>query len=158
MTFNLKTQNKPVKMGSFGRSTNVAVSSSTVTEQIYSLDSSLSGTGISATLSSGSVSLAGKNYLGFFKPYMSGSDQFEFYVKVNGSLLSTQNKAFKSAVSSMSSIANLTRYQPLFFSYSATAGDVLTIYYEKTAAAAIANIYNYTLNGGSILYLMEIDK
>jgi len=148
MTFNLKTQNKPVKMGSFGRSTNVAVSSSTVTEQIYSLDSSLSGTGISATLSSGSVS----------KPYMSGSDQFEFYVKVNGSLLSTQNKAFKSAVSSMSSIANLTRYQPLFFSYSATAGDVLTIYYKKTAAAAIANIYNYTLNGGSILYLMEIDK
>jgi DNA-directed RNA polymerase subunit H (RpoH/RPB5) len=84
-----------------------------------------------------------------------GNDQFTVSIFINGVALTTQRTVIKQLASTASSVNNITRSQPLFFSYVATAGDVLSIRYSKTSGA-IFNIYSGSI--GTNLFLMEVAK
>jgi len=158
MTFNFKNQYKAVKMGAFGKSTQVDVTANQISETLYSLDNAQANTGISASLSAGSIVLANKDYIGFFRPTVGSDDRFEMSVKINGSTLSTQAISFKEFSAGQVSLNYKTRRQPLMFFYSASEGDVLSVYYQKSTPSSIATIYSYTLVQGNIVHLWEIDK
>ena len=158
MTYNLKiSTSKNVVFGAFGRSTDVTISAASSGNFTYQLNAAQSGTGIIASLSGGDVVLAQKDYIGFFIPFLSNVYQVTTRILINGTELISQSTAIKPASASTTSLSHITRSQPLFFQYSATAGDTLRIQVNKNQAGDELLIYNYTI-GGDILYLWEIDK
>ena len=154
MTYNLKLGHKAVKFAYANRSTDVALNSTSVYSNVQYALTTLSGsTGLQATLSSGDIVLADKIYHGFFHPTSGGDDAFSMSVFINGSSLSTQRYLAKTFANPPSN--RTTRSMPLFFSYVATSGDVLSIRYSKNPGS-IYNIYSASI--GTNLFLMDVDK
>lgn len=154
MTYNLKLGHKAVKFAYANRSTDVTLNSTSIySDTQYPLTTLGGSTGLQATLSGGDIVLGDRVYHGFFYPSTGGDDQFSMRIFINGSPLSTQgtiNKPENSLVPSA-----LTRSLPLFFSYTASAGDILSIRYSKNPGT-IYNIYSAIY--GTNLFLMEVDK
>lgn len=158
MTYNLKIPtSKNVVFGAFGRSTDVTIAAASSGNFTYQLNASQSGTGVLASLSGGDVVLAQKDYIGFFIPFLSNVYAITVKILINGSELNSQSTAIKPIGAGIGSLSHITRSQPLFFQYSAAAGDTLRIQVNKSQAGDDLLIYNYTI-GGDILYLWEIDK
>lgn len=156
MTYNLKSKNNAVVMGSFHSSTRVTVSSgSTPSNATYAFNSQVIGTGMQATISAGNVLLGDRIYHGFFYPMASGGDEFSMSVFINGVSLSTQASASKAAQSSVGS--SITRGLPIFFSYNASAGDILSIRYSKVGISEQMLLYENSI-GGNVLFLLEVTK
>jgi|DEB19_MinimDraft_3_1074340.scaffolds.fasta_scaffold06939_2 hypothetical protein len=157
MTINLKTVGKNVKFGVFTKAADVTTS--TIATHILSLDTAQSGTGISASLSGGAVVLADKSYIGFFKPFASytAGTPLEIAFYINGLKISSQQEAIKSKTVAASDTSFVTRLQPAFFTYTAQAGDILTIRYT-TQETASCIFYGNTIYMGNLLILWEIDK
>lgn len=154
MTYNLKLGHKAIKFAYANRSTDVALNASSVYSNVQYALTALSGsTGLQSTLSGGDIVLADKIYHGFFYPTSGGADAFRMSIFINGNALSTQGFLAKSFVSLPSN--RVTRNMPLFFSYVATSGDVLSIRYSKNPGST----YNiYSASTGTNLFLMEVDK
>jgi len=154
MTYNLKLGHKAVKFAYANRSTDVALNASSIYSNVQYPLTALSGsTGLQATLSSGDIVLADKIYHGFFYPTSGGDDAFSMSIFINGSSLSTQR--FLNKTISATQPNRTTRSMPLFFSYIATGGDILSIRYSKNPGS-IYNIYSTSI--GTNLFLMEVDK
>lgn len=154
MTYNLKLGHKAVKFAYANRSTDVALNASSVYSNVqYELTALSGSTGLQATLSGGDIVLADKIYHGFFYPTSGGDDAFSMSVFINGSSLSTQRYLHKTFSASQPN--RTTRSMPLFFSYIATGGDILSIRYSKNPGT-IYNIYSASI--GTNLFLMEVDK
>lgn len=154
MTYNLKLSHKSVKFAYANRSTDVALNATTnYLNTQYALTSLSGSTGLQATLSGGNIILADNIYHGFFYPSSGGNDAFSMSIFINGNALSTQMTTSKPVASSPASRS--TRIMPLFFSYVATAGDILSIRYSK-APGSIYNIYSASI--GTNLFLMEVTK
>lgn len=153
MTYNLKLGHKAVKFAYANRSTDVALNSTSYSNVQYALTTLSGSTGLQATLSGGNIILADKIYHGFFYPSSSGIDAFSMSIFINGNALSTQMAISKPVTSFPANRS--TRIMPLFFSYVATAGDILSIRYSKTSG----NIYDiYSASIGTNLFLMEVAK
>lgn len=154
MTYNLKLGHKAVKFAYANRSTDVALNASSVYSNVQYALTALSGsTGLQATLSGGDIVLADKIYHGFFYPTSAGDDAFSMSVFINGIALPTQRTLAKTFQNPASN--RVTRSMPLFFSYVATSGDVLSIRYSKNPG----NIYTiYSIAIGTNMILMEVDK
>jgi hypothetical protein len=157
MTINLKTVGKNVKFGAFTKAADVTTSS--IATHILSLDTAQSGTGISASLSGGAVVLANKSYIGFFKPFVSytSGTSLEIAIYINGSKISSQQEAIKFKTIAATDTSFISRIQPSFFTYTAQAGDLLTIRYT-TQETASCIFYGNTTYMGNLLVLWEIDK
>lgn len=156
MTYNIKSKNNAVIMGAFTSSTRVTISASTiVSNATYAFNSQTIGAGMQATMSSGNILLGDRIYHGFFYPMEDGADQFSMSVFINGSALSTQASASKSAQASVAS--SITKGLPIFFSYNATAGDILSIRYSKESALERMILYENSI-GGNVLFLLEVTK
>ena len=154
MTYNLKLGHKAVKFAYANRSTDVALNSTSVYSNVqYALTSMSGSIGLQASLSGGDIVLGDRVYHGFFHPTSGGDDAFSMSVFINGSSLSTQRYLAKTFANPPSN--RTTRSMPLFFSYVATSGDVLTIRYSKNPGS-IYNIYSASI--GTNLFLMEVDK
>lgn len=153
MTYNLKLGHKAVKFAYANRSTDVALNSTSYSNVQYALTTLSGSTGLQATLSGGNIILADKIYHGFFYPSSGGSDAFSMSIFINGNALSTQMAISKPVASFPANRS--TRIMPLFFSYVATAGDILSIRYSK-ASGSTYNIYSASI--GTNLFLMEVAK
>ena len=156
MTYNLKVAHKAVKFAYANRSTDVTLLATSYTNSQYSLTSLSGSTGLQASLSGGNIILGNRVYHGFFYPMEGGFDLFTMQIFINGSLLQSQRTLIKPTSSSASSPNNVTRAAPLFFSYVATAGDVLSIRYSKPAGTYQSTIYSGSI--GTNLFLMEVEK
>jgi hypothetical protein len=154
MTYNLKINHKAVKFIYANRSTDIVLNATSVyADSQYPLTTLGGSTGVQAALSGGDIVLGSKVYHGVFYPFTGGDDQFSMRIFINGSPLSTQRTINKPGNSLVPSA--LTRSLPLFFSYTASAGDVLSIRYSKNPSA----IYNiYSVSYGTNIFLMEVDK
>lgn len=154
MTYNLKLGHKAVKFAYANRSTDVLLNSTSVySDTQYALTTLGGSTGLQATLSGGDIVLGDRVYHGFFYPITGGDNQFSMRIFINGSPLSTQRTINKPSNSLVPS--SLTRSLPIFFSYTASVGDVLSIRYSKNPGA----IYNiYSASNGTNIFLMEVDK
>lgn len=156
MTYNLKSKDNAVVMGSFHSSTRVTISSGSIpSNATYAFNSQVIGAGMQAAISSGNVSLGDRIYHGFFYPMAAGGDEFSMTAFINGIPLSTQASASKAAQSAVGS--SITRALPIFFSYNATAGDILSIRYSKSGASEQMLIYENAI-GGNVLFLLEVTK
>ena len=155
MTYNLKLDHKAVKFAYANRTADLNLGSGASTDAQYALTALSGSTGLQATLSGGNIVLGDRVYHGFFYPMAGGNDQFTVSIFINGVALTTQRTVIKQLASTASSVNNITRSQPLFFSYVATDGDVLSIRYSKTSGA-IFNIYSGSI--GTNLFLMEVAK
>lgn len=154
MTYNLKLGHKAVKFAYANRSTDVTLNNTSLYSNVQYPLTTLSGsTGLQATLSGGNIVLADKIYHGFFYPSCGGEEAFSMSVFINGIVLPTQRTLAKSFQNSPS--FQQTRSQPLFFSYVATSGDILSIRYSKNPGS-IFNIYSIAI--GTNMILMEVDK
>lgn len=154
MTYNLKLGHKAVKFAYANRSTDVNLNSTSVYSDVqYALTTIGGSTGLQASLSGGDIVLADKIYHGIFYPFSAGDNQFSMQLFINGSPLSTQRTINKPDDSTVPN--SLTRSQPLFFSYEASSGDILSIRYSKSPGY-IAFIYSITY--GTCLFLMEVEK
>lgn len=156
MTYNLKLGHKAVKFAYANRSTDVNLSSTPVTDVQYALSALSGSTGLQATLSGGNIVLGDRVYHGFFYPMVGGNDLFTMSIFINGVSLTTQRTLIKQQVTSAEETQNITRALPLFFSYVATAGDVLSIRYSKITSLQILDIYSGSV--GTNLFLMEVMK
>jgi hypothetical protein len=155
MTYNLKLAHKAVKFAYANRTADLNLGSGASTDAQYALTALSGSTGLQATLSGGNVVLGDRVYHGFFYPMVGGNDLFTVSIFINGVALTTQRTVIKQLASTAASVNNITRSQPLFFSYVATAGDVLSVRYSKTSGA-ILNIYSGAI--GTNLFLMEVAK
>lgn len=156
MTYNLKSKNNAVVMGSFNSSTRVTISSgSTPVNATYAFNSQVIGAGMQAAISAGNILLGDRIYHGFFYPMVAGADELSMTVFINGVALSTQASASKATQSGVSS--GTTRALPIFFSYSASAGDILSIRYSKVGIIEQMLIYENSI-GGNVLFLLEVTK
>ncbi len=154
MTYNLKLGHKAVKFAYANRSTDVTLNSTGIYSNVQYPFTTLAGsTGLQASLSGGNIILASKIYHGIFYPVASGDDQFSMSLFINGVPLSTQRTINKPANSNVPGA--LTRSLPLFFSYDASSGDILSIRYSKNPGSALS-IYSITY--GTCLFLTEVDK
>jgi hypothetical protein len=154
MTYNLKLGHKAVKFAYANRSTDIVLNASSVYSNVQYPFTTIGGaTGLQASLSSGDIVLGTRIYHGIFYPFNGGDDQFSMGVFINGSPLSTQRTINKPGNSTVPN--SLTRSQPLFFSYEASSGDILSIRYSKNPGA-IFNIYS--ISYGTCLFLMEVEK
>lgn len=158
MTYNLKVSHKAVKFAYANRPTDVNIAAATFANFAqYPLTSIGGSAGLQVTLSNGDVVLGDKIYHGFFYPVSTGNDKFEMKVTINGADLVSSTMIHKALyISAPSRVEHLTRSQPLFFSYDATAGDILSLRYYKQPGS-IYSIYS-TLYGPTSLFLMEVDK
>ena len=156
MTYNIKLGHKSVKFAYANRSSDVNLSTGASTDEQYVLTALSGSTGLQATLSSGSIILADRVYHGFFYPLVGGNDLFTMSIFINGVSLTTQRTLIKQQVTSAEETQNITRALPLFFSYVATAGDVLSIRYSKITSLQILDIYSGS--AGTNLFLMEVTK
>jgi|AACY02.14.fsa_nt_gi hypothetical protein len=156
MTYNLKTSYKNVKFAYANRSTDVSLSAATFYNYSQYPLTSLSGsTGLQATLSAGDIVLGDRVYHGFFYPQISTLGKIIVSVFINGTALVSQRTAIKEIDNTPISTGNITRAQPLFFTYIATAGDVLSIKYYKVPGDT-GTILSET--SGTNLFLMEVEK
>lgn len=153
MTYNIKLDHKPVKFAYANRSTDVTIGTGAVSSAQYSLTALSGSTGLQATLSAGTIILANKMYHGFFYVTSAGDDVFNMNIFVNGVSITTQRTISKTFTNSPAN--RITRSLPLFFSYNATSGDVLSIRYSKNSGA-IYTIYSSSI--GTNMFLMEVDK
>jgi hypothetical protein len=158
MTYNLKVSHKAVKFAYANRSTDLDIAAATFANFAqYPLTSIVGSAGLQVTLSGGDLVLGDKIYHGFFYPSSGGNDKFEMKVRINGvDLVSSSMIRKEYYVSAPSRVENLTRSQPLFFSYSANAGDILSLRYYKQPGN-IYSIYSPS-SGPTSLFLMEVDK
>lgn len=158
MTYNLKSKHNSVLMGAFTSTTRITVSSGSLfTNAIYSFTSQDVATGMQATISSGSISLGDKIYHGVFYPMVAAADALTMSVFINGVQLDAQATVSKALNNLVSSTASPTRAIPIFFSYSATAGDILSIRYSKTTTSDSMILYENSI-GGNVLFLLEVQK
>lgn len=153
MTYNIKLGHKSVKFAYANRSSDLNLGSGASTDAQYGLTALSGSTGLQATLSGGNIILADNIYHGFFYPSSGGSDAFSMSIFINGNALSTQMAISKPVASTPANRS--TRIMPLFFSYVATAGDILSIRYSKTSGSTY-NIYSASI--GTNLFLMEVTK
>jgi hypothetical protein len=159
MTYNIKLAHKNVKFIYANRDTDLTMASGAVTNGQYDLTGLGGSTGIQATLSSGDIVLGDRIYHGFFYPSAACVTLFTMQIFVNGTQITSQSEIIKQPFStSQIATSNITRSQPLFFSWVATAGDILSIRYTKptivTGSARV--IYNKTV--GTNLFMMEVEK
>lgn len=154
MTYNLKLEHKAVKFAYANKTVDLNLGSGASTDAQYALNALSGSTGLQATLSGGNIVLGDRVYHGFFYPMAGGNDLFRMSIFINGVALTTQRNVIKQANNTGTS-NNITRALPLFFSYSATAGDVLSIRYSKTSGY-ILDIYSAST--GTNLFLMEVAK
>lgn len=155
MTYNLKLNHKAVKFAYANRTVDLNLGSGPSTNAQYALTALSGSTGLQATLSGGNIVLGDRVYHGFFYPMAGGNDLFSMSIFVNGVALTTQRTMIKQQITSAEETQNITRALPLFFSYSATAGDVLSIRYSK-GTGYILDIYSGSV--GTNLFLMEVAK
>lgn len=154
MTYNLKLGHKAVKFAYANRSTDVNLNSTSVYSNVqYALTTIGGSTGLQASLSGGDIVLADKIYHGFFYPSSGGDDTFSMSIFINGGELSTQRTLAKTFENTPSN--RTTRSMPLFFSYVATSGDILSIRYSKNSGSIY---FIYSISIGTNLILMEVDK
>jgi hypothetical protein len=155
MTYNIKLGYKSAKFAYANRSTNINIDTGAYTDVQYGLTTLSGSTGLQATLSNGNIILADNIYHGFFYPMAGGQNVFSMSIFINNTSLVTQSKIFKETAIDPVSTGHITRSLPLFFSYVATAGDVLSIRYTKTSSQ-ILDIYSGSV--GTNLFLMEVAK
>lgn len=155
MTYNIKLGHKSVKFAYANRSADLNLGIGASTDAQYGLTALSGSTGLQATLSSGSIILADRVYHGFFYPMAGGQNFFSMSIFINNVSLVTQGKVIKESVIDPVSTSHITRSLPLFFSYVATAGDVLTVRYTKTSSQTL-DIYSGSV--GTNLFLMEVAK
>jgi len=154
MTYNLKLSHKSVKFAYANRSTTISLNSTTVYSNVqYPLTSMSGSIGLQASLSGGDIVLGDRVYHGFFYPSAGGANQFSMRILINGLELSTQRTINKPSNSSVPS--SITRAFPLFFSYNAIAGDLLSIRYSKDSGA-VFDIYSGAI--GTNLFLWEVER
>lgn len=154
MTYNLKLNHKGVKFAYANSTADLNLGSAASTNAQYSLNALSGSTGLQATLSGGNIILGDRVYHGFFYPMAGGYDFFRMSIFINGVALTTQRTVIKE-FNDTAPASNITRSLPLFFSYNATAGDVLSVRYSKTSSSTLI-IYSASL--GTNLFLMEVIK
>ena len=154
MTYNLKTSYKAVKFAYANRNADVTFVSATFYNYSQYPITALSGsTGLQATLSGGDIVLGDRVYHGFLYPQVGVGSAFTFRVNINGSALVSQKTAVKNFNNTLGSTSNITRSLPLFFTYVASAGDILSIRYLKNPGDT-----GTISSDGTNLFLMEVEK
>lgn len=156
MTYNLKTSYKAVKFAYANRNADVSfVSATFYNYSQYPLTALSGSTGLQATLSGGDIVLGDRVYHGVFYPQVYVWSAITFRIHINGTYLSSQRTAVKNSNNTLGSTSNITRPLPLFFTYVASAGDVLSIRYYKVPGDT-GTIYSESF--GTNLFLMEVEK
>ena len=159
MTYNLKLGHKAVKFIFANRDTDLTMATGAVTNAQYDLTSLGGSSGIQATLSSGDIILGDRLYHGFFYPSSGCVTLLTMQIFVNGTQITSQSEVIKQPFStSQIATSNITRSQPLFFSWQATAGDVLSIRYSKPNIVTGSARVIYSKAIGTNLFMMEVEK